>query len=391
MGLLHPDLTAADDACRDHGPCEPWCTEEDLCELSLVNDDCDTGSCRKLIEELNQQSGETIPDPDGGMVPDPDNPGETIPATIFVPGTAGSDLFLAKAHEASSMLYRLSGEIFPGVCCSKIYWCDGRLCCGWNINAGKTFRQGTRTGSPVYAYDPRIKNWTNCYPGDLPKGCNLGDRLRLPYGPVCDVKSVTLPATWDGITPLYILDPVTGLPELDDAGEPQPLVKPDGSAYLPGDNYPGVIPLSDLALVSAEDGSELCDLVFCDGRPWPCPPANVCADPPGLCVEWSYGYAPPPEGRTAACALACELMKACITGKCRLNERVTSTSRMGSSLTLLDPFQYLDKGRLGLGATDRFLAVWNPHGLTQPPTVFFATSDSCKTGRQPFNLRRIGR
>lgn len=79
----------------------------------------------------------------------------------------------------------------------------------------------------------------------------------------------------------------------------------------------------------------------------------------------------PEMGRRAASELACELAKACTpgAGECRLPKRVTSLTRQGVSMALIDPFDMLDNGKTGVYLVDLFLATVNPEGLRSPPRV----------------------
>lgn len=80
-------------------------------------------------------------------------------------------------------------------------------------------------------------------------------------------------------------------------------------------------------------------------------------------VSYEFGQDPPPAGRMAASRLACELILACdpaAASKCRLPKRVTSVTRQGVSMTTLDPFDFLDKGQIGIYEADLFIQAYNP-------------------------------
>lgn len=91
----------------------------------------------------------------------------------------------------------------------------------------------------------------------------------------------------------------------------------------------------------------------------------------GVLVNYSYGVYPPEAGRRAAETLANELIK-CINGDdtCRLPERVTSLSREGVSMTILDPQEFLKDGRTGIYEIDIFIKTANPAGALRKPKVF---------------------
>jgi hypothetical protein len=95
---------------------------------------------------------------------------------------------------------------------------------------------------------------------------------------------------------------------------------------------------------------------------------QTCGD---LEVTYTYGAPPPTMGKLAAKALANEYVLA-VTGdeECALPQRITSISRQGESWTLLDPQEFLDKGRTGIYQVDLFLATVNPDGAKLRPRVF---------------------
>ena len=66
-------------------------------------------------------------------------------------------------------------------------------------------------------------------------------------------------------------------------------------------------------------------------------------------------------------SLMCELAKACYTDQaCRLPQRVTSITREGVTLAMLDPFEMLDKGRTGLFEVDLWLEAVNRAARMRP-------------------------
>lgn len=85
--------------------------------------------------------------------------------------------------------------------------------------------------------------------------------------------------------------------------------------------------------------------------------------PPGagrVQVTIQYGVLPPAGAEGAMQSLMCELAKACYTDQaCRLPQRVTSITREGVTLAMLDPFEMLDKGRTGLFEVDLWLEAVN--------------------------------
>lgn len=111
-------------------------------------------------------------------------------------------------------------------------------------------------------------------------------------------------------------------------------------------------------------------LVRLGNERWPCCQDLGLADtePDTFSVSYAFGRVPPEAGLQAARELACELYKGALTGDCALPKRVTSVSRQGMSMVVLDPFNFFDKGRTGLYMVDLFLAAVNP-GKSQRPVV----------------------
>ena len=88
-------------------------------------------------------------------------------------------------------------------------------------------------------------------------------------------------------------------------------------------------------------------------------------------VTYEYGTPPPALGRIAAKALADQYLLAMAgDDDCTLPQRVTQISRQGVSWTLLDPQEFLDKGRTGIYQVDLFLATVNPDGAKMRARVF---------------------
>jgi hypothetical protein len=113
-------------------------------------------------------------------------------------------------------------------------------------------------------------------------------------------------------------------------------------------------------------------LVRTDGEVWPdCQDLTAAPDQPGaFTVTYLQGVEVPPGGRYAAGVYACELLKACTGGQCRLPRRVQSLTREGVTLTFLDPMDFLDKGRTGIPEVDQWLAAVNPTGQRAPSQVY---------------------
>lgn len=125
------------------------------------------------------------------------------------------------------------------------------------------------------------------------------------------------------------------------------------------------------------------ELIRLDGEPWPsCVDHN---DEDAFRVELTHGLAPPQAGVWAAAALACQLALSRDpdqAGECKLPKRVTSVTRQGLSMVVLDPMDFLDDGKTGVYEVDLFLKAYNPGKLQRRATVM-----SPDIGRR---ARRIG-
>ena len=89
-----------------------------------------------------------------------------------------------------------------------------------------------------------------------------------------------------------------------------------------------------------------------------------------LIVNYDYGSGPPPGGKRAAVKLAEELLRSSAGESCQLPERVTSISRQGVTFTLLDPQDFLEKGRTGIYEIDLMLGAANPARALKRARVF---------------------
>jgi hypothetical protein len=105
-------------------------------------------------------------------------------------------------------------------------------------------------------------------------------------------------------------------------------------------------------------------LVRLDGQGWPCC-QDMTADPTlgepnTFQVSYDYGKLPPIGGVRAAASLACQLALACDptavdNGACRLPKRITSITRQGVTLAVLDPLTLFAEGRTGIPEVDLWL------------------------------------
>lgn len=123
-------------------------------------------------------------------------------------------------------------------------------------------------------------------------------------------------------------------------------------------------------------------LVRLDGEAWPaCQDLTATlGDPDTFGVTFRWGRAVPASGALAARRLATEIAKNLADEDCDLPARVTSITRGGVSMALIDPQDFLEHGRTGLYEVDLFLASYNPHGKTSRSRVVRA--DDSPTGRK---------
>jgi hypothetical protein len=87
-------------------------------------------------------------------------------------------------------------------------------------------------------------------------------------------------------------------------------------------------------------------------------------------VDVQYGMDPPVSGVAAANALAAELAKAHANKPNRLPARLTSITRQGVSMAVVDPMQFLEKGLTGVYEADIFIKSYNPQQQRRRPRVY---------------------
>lgn len=116
-------------------------------------------------------------------------------------------------------------------------------------------------------------------------------------------------------------------------------------------------------------------LVRTDGTAWPvCPLRMPASSAVGTFeVVFTAGIAQPAMGTIAARVLACEILKMLNpgSGSCALPKRTQSLTRQGMSVTMLDPFDFLDKGRTGIYEVDLFINTENPQDLMGNAVIAF--------------------
>lgn len=87
-------------------------------------------------------------------------------------------------------------------------------------------------------------------------------------------------------------------------------------------------------------------------------------------VDVKYGMEPPASGVAAANALASQLALAHADQPNRLPMRLTSITRQGISMAVMDPMQFLDKGLTGVYEADLFIRASNPQRQRRKPRVY---------------------
>lgn len=96
-------------------------------------------------------------------------------------------------------------------------------------------------------------------------------------------------------------------------------------------------------------------------------------------VTLSYGTPPPQLVILGANEFACEIIKHCVTGTCRLPQRLSSITRQGITASFLDDMAFLDKGLTGLYFVDLAARTYNPNRIWRRPSV--ASPDSINQWR----------
>ena len=98
---------------------------------------------------------------------------------------------------------------------------------------------------------------------------------------------------------------------------------------------------------------------------------SPCNNPRSVDVHYTYGAQPPIEVLYAIETMASEMRKAMEEDEtCRLPARVTSVTRNGMSMTLLDPQDFLDDGMTGIEEIDAALSRYNPTRAKRPARVY---------------------
>lgn len=101
-------------------------------------------------------------------------------------------------------------------------------------------------------------------------------------------------------------------------------------------------------------------------------------------VEYKYGVPPPQTGIMAARKLAAMLLADAGGDDTVFPQRVTSVSRQGVTVSVVDVMDFFSKGLTGIYLLDLFVQAFNPHKLTKQPLAW--SPDAGRPYRQPSGI-----
>lgn len=222
---------------------------------------------------------------------------------------AFDDVLLEDAIEAASnVLYEFTGRRWPGENQDVVRPCGMRSTYLWG-------RHDFNTGD--------LSGWCGCArPREC--GCRRLSEIKLPGYPVVSVDEVKI----DGL-----------------------VIDPDRYRL---DDHRWLVYLPDESGVDPRQG-------------WPCCQRTDLADTEEdtFSVTYTFGQLPDRGGVMAAASLACQLALAFCppsssgASQCRLPKRVTSISRQGVTLAILDPLSLFKDGQTGLAEVDMWIGAKN--------------------------------
>lgn len=93
-------------------------------------------------------------------------------------------------------------------------------------------------------------------------------------------------------------------------------------------------------------------------------------------VTYTYGSEPNGAGKSAAAALACQLIRSRSGEPCDLPPNVQSLSRQGVTMNIQSVVSLLDKGQTGVTEADRWLKSVNPTGQHRPAGILIPGAPS---------------
>lgn len=138
---------------------------------------------------------------------------------------------------------------------------------------------------------------------------------------------------------------------------------------LPGYPVRGITTVTIDGTALASSAWRLVDaryLVRIDGETWPqiADPVTTgrWVDDASFTVAYTWGADPPPDARTAAASLACQLALAAtpkMSNEGRLPKRLTTITRNGVSMAVLDPLTLFANDQTGLPEVDAWIAAVN--------------------------------
>lgn len=113
------------------------------------------------------------------------------------------------------------------------------------------------------------------------------------------------------------------------------------------------------------------DLVWLNNRRWPLQDLSLPASEYGTwSIRYLRGEVPPPGASGMVAALAREYLAAATGGTCQLPQRATQVQRQGVTVSMVDPTEIYESGATGITEVDLWIKAMNPHGLSQPSTVW---------------------
>lgn len=112
-------------------------------------------------------------------------------------------------------------------------------------------------------------------------------------------------------------------------------------------------------------------LVRTDGNCWPdCNDYDVDSGIGFFQVSYLRGKPVPAAVLNAAGVLACEFAKACTNQPCRLPGRVSSITRQGVTINMVDTDTLIRRRLTGILEVDQVILSYNPNGLVRRPSIW---------------------
>lgn len=175
----------------------------------------------------------------------------------------------------------------------------------------------------------------------------------------------------------YVMEGSTWVPYIDHAGlwRNAPACDrgdcaPDSQVYLPGpvNSIVEVIQEGDVVDPTSYQVDNGRWLVRVDGGSWPLA-VDLSTNNDRFEVTYVRGEPVPKALREAAGVLACEFAKARGGKECRLPGRMSSLTRSGVSVSMLDVESLTRRNLTGIPEVDQIIYAYNPHALFSRPKV----------------------